>query len=158
MKYKNHTGLFMLGNEQGVERLRSLKPFGVDIFRRPQLAVNGDFLVSWEGHAPWDRCSVLIFDVRGFLETDDGALDLGHTYDGEELRFHRVSLDMEDFEFTDENCMDRYLQHLASAGNLRLLAKDSPEISGLLKEAEEFGCTEHLQRVFAEIGLLEIAD
>lgn len=131
MKFENHTGLFLDSGTNGTKKLFALKPYGPDIFGRPQIALNSQFMASWEGHAPWDRFSAVIFDVFGFLEPVDGLLDLGQTYDGEELRFSRVEIDLGDFEFTMEACMDRYLSHLESAGRLCLVDSNSEEVKGL---------------------------
>ena len=93
----------------------------------------------------------------GYLEPLDGTLDIGHTNDGDELRFSRVQLDMEDVEFTDENCMDVFFSHLNSQGRLRLIEEGSPEVANLLKTAEEEGpeIAQYLRKVFDEIGLLK---
>ena len=154
--YENLTGLFMIKNDQ-TQLITSMIDHGCDLFKRRQIALNCGYPISWDGHKSWDRFSALIFDIHGFIQPVDGTLDLGHTQDGEELRFDRTYIDLREFRFTAQNCMSLYLKHLSDREELELLTHDSePFKEWLFKgEQEREGYLKDITEIVNQIGFVK---
>ncbi len=152
--FQNHFGLFVRE-----EALCALRFVGDDIFKRPQFAVDGTFLESWEGHAPWDRRSVLVFDVWGFCEASDGALDCGYTYDNEPLEFQRTLIKNRIFSgragdlAIQRACADLYLRHLEASGLLSLVDATHGIVQDTLSNFESI-VRPDVQAIFDRLGFV----